>query len=201
MANPTTSDSPTTHPMAAADRGTITLITGCMFSGKTTELLRRVRAEEPGRVTVCKHAADDRYDARSVVAHTGDQMAAVALRSPEELLELVRWPVGLVAMDEAHFFGVSPVPVVESLALRGVATVLAALDLDSWGRPFAVVEALRKVADVEVGRKALCACCGLEADRTQRLTPIVGGRMVGGAESYEPRCRACWNPPPESPPD
>jgi thymidine kinase len=106
-----------------------------------------------------------------------------------------------VALDEAHFFNGGLDEIVADLKRRGIDVMLTSLDRDSWGRPFAVVEQLRRIADEQITLHAVCAKCGAQADRTQRLTPIIDGQMVGGPESYEPRCQNCWLPPPEKPPD
>ena len=90
--------------------------------------------------------------------------------------------------------------VIEALARRGLGVVLTSLDPDSWGRPFHVVERLRPIAGESVSLQATCARCDAVASRTQRLTPIVHGNMADGPENYEPRCPACWTPPPEPAP-
>ena len=103
----------------------------------------------------------------------------------------------LVAIDEGHFFDTELADVCAALAGSGRRVLVAALDFNSWGRPFAVVQGLRRVAGAEMLRTAACARCGRTATHTQRRTPIIDGCIVGGSEDFEPRCRACWSPPPE----
>jgi len=173
------------------------LILGCMFSGKTTELLRRIRAAEPGAVGVYKHSIDDRYRRDAVVAHTFDAVPAQPVDGAETLRQrILTNRERLIAVDEAHFFDDALVDVCGRLSHQGYALVLTALDRDSWGRPFPLIERLRTISTRVTVVHAICARCGALADRTQRTTPIIDDYMVGGPESYEPRCAACWRPPP-----
>ncbi|MCH8253157.1 MAG: thymidine kinase [Planctomycetes bacterium] len=184
-----------------ARRGTITLIRGCMFSGKTGELLRRLHDTVPGVQKAFKHRADNRFVADAIVSHDGRQYPAMRVSSPSEMLSQILPLTKLVALDEAHFFDASIVDVVCSLRSRMVDVILTALDRSSWGRSFSVVEALMAVADETLLRRAFCAKCGAMATMTQRKTPIVDGNLIGGAEDYEPRCERCWAPPPEEEPE
>ena len=180
-------------------RGRITLIIGCMFSGKTTELLRRVRMLGPSEVLVFKHRIDSRCPPGTIVSHARASFPAFSIVDPWEMLEAGCAGKRLIAVDEAHFFGVDLADAAKRIRDAGTDVLLAALDLDSWGRPFSVVERLRAVANSVLERTALCGQCGAIADHTQRLTRIVDRSMVGGPESYEARCRVCWRPPPELP--
>jgi thymidine kinase len=171
-----------------------------MFSGKTTELLRRIDRGDPNTTRVFKHVVDTRYSSDAVVSHAGESCPSVAVATADVLLGHVDDRASLVAVDEAHFFDPALVETVQLLRDRGVDVVLASLDRDSWGRPFAGVQRLAQIADGLERRTTSCARCGAEADRTQRLTPIVDGCLVGGSESYEPRCDKCWHAPPEPPP-
>jgi thymidine kinase len=186
---------------AASERGIITLISGCMFSGKTTALFRLLERCPPESVPAFKHVIDQRYAADQIVSHDGKGWPAVVISNAVEIPGRVGDGVKVVALDEAHFFYVGLVQVVRELASRGIDVILTSLDRNSWGRPFAVAEQLRAIADQPVTLHAVCARCGATADRTQRLTPIVNAQMVGGPESYEARCQACWSPPPEDPVD
>ena len=177
--------------------GSVTLITGCMFSGKTTELLRRFEAFERGAVRAFKHVIDERYAAEAIVSHGGLAWPAVRIASAGEILAHVDPVTRVAAVDEAHFFDRGLVEVTRKLAIRGLDVIITSLNVGSWGQPFAVTEQLRSVSDEHVSLKAICAACGSPAERTQRLTPIVDGGLVGGPESYEPRCDNCWRPPPE----
>ncbi|MCH7592528.1 MAG: thymidine kinase [Planctomycetes bacterium] len=180
--------------------GPVTLISGCMFSGKTTELLRRVASYDRAKVAAFKHAVDVRYSRNEIVSHAGKAYPACAVTSAGEILSRLAPGLELVAIDEAHFLDVDLVDVTGILARRGLAVVLTSLDPDSWGRPFEVLERLRPIAGESVFLQATCARCDAVASRTQRLTPIVGGNMADGPENYEPRCPACWTPPPERAP-
>jgi thymidine kinase len=185
----------------ASGRGVISLLCGCMFSGKTTLMFRWLEAYPPPSVLALKHVIDQRYSADAIVSHGGKAWPAEAIRAASDIPGRVRAGIKVIALDEAHFFDDSLVTVVGELADGGIDVILASLDADSWGHSFEVVEALRQIADEVRVLHARCARCGGGADRTQRLTPIVGGQLVGGPESYEPRCQACWSPPPEDPPD
>ncbi len=181
-------------------RGAMRVFVGCMFSGKTTNLLGLLNDRTSEAVFACIHVMDDRYREDSIVSHGGKAYPAVAVRSAAEMLQHIGEGVGFVAIDEAHFFDASLMESVTSLVDRGVDVAIAALDRDSWGQPFPLIERLCTIANSSHVLLACCARCGEPADRTQRLTPIVDGCMVGGAESYEPRCQRCWHAPPESPP-
>lgn len=174
----------------------ITVFCGCMFSGKTTELLRRLEHRSPQSTLVFKHVIDDRYELDAVVSHGGKSIPATRITAATEILDHVGNGIELVAVDEGHFFDSTLVEVTQELAGRGIAVIITLLDRDTWGRPFPLAERLCAVAEEPVVEYADCARCGARADRTQRLTPIVDLRMVGGPEHYEPRCQKCWTPPP-----
>lgn len=179
--------------------GTVTVIYGCMFSGKTTELLRRLEEYPSGKALAFKHAIDTRYSASAIVSHGGKASPAFVVKNADEIERSVSGDIGMVAVDEAHFFDGSLADVVARLAGRGIDTVLTSLQPDSWGRPFPVVDRLLAIADEPILTTATCARCGGVADRTQRLTPIVDGNMVVEPSNYEPRCRKCWCPPDHPP--
>lgn len=172
-----------------------------MFAGKTTELLRRVSLLDPREVAIFKHAVDDRYAPDAVVSHAGKALPAMPVCNGTEIVSRLPPRVRLVAIDEGHFFEDDLLGAVRAVRTRGVDVLLAALDRDSWGRPFPLVESLCVAADEVIALHAACAQCGHQADRTQRLTPIRGDRLVGGPESYEARCVCCWHPPRELPPE
>ena len=179
------------------DRATVTLIFGCMFSGKTTSLVIRLQRIEPASRVAIKHAVDRRYADQGIVTHSGLTLPAHSVSTAHEILGLVTENTRVVAVDEAHFFDSSLVTTIDALAQRGIDTVLTSLEPDSWGVAFPIVAELRELADQSVFKTAACARCGALADRTQRLTPIVNGDMVEGSGCYEPRCQVCWTPPPE----
>ncbi len=189
-------------PSARSRRaGRVELIWGCMFSGKTEELLRRVRALDPDSAVLFKHSRDDRYSTTEVVTHRHDSYQASTVSASAEILERVPPQARFVGIDEGHFFAPSLAGVCQELAERGCTVIVTALDLDSWGRPFASVTRLREQADAVLLKRAVCARCGRPADHTQRTTPITDDNMIGGPEAFEPRCLSCWAPPPEDPID
>ena len=178
-------------------RGKVTFIFGCMFSGKTTELLRRVRARPAGEVCCFRHARDSRYHTDEVMSHTGEHYPAHRVARAWMIPECLTPAVTLVALEEIHFFDSDLPDVVRQLADAGLDVLLAGLDLNSWGNPLPQADALHPCADELVHLRAVCARCGAPAERTQRLTPIIDGNLIGGPESFEPRCVNCWRPPPE----
>ncbi len=183
-----------------ADHGTVTLITGCMFSGKTSELLCRIAQHTPSRTLAVKHAIDTRFSANEIVSHAGKAYPARTVTAAAEILARLPKGVEFVAIDEAHHFDMGLVDVTSILVHRGLNVALTSLDPNSWGKPFAVAERLKNLADEPIVLTATCARCKKVADHTQRLTPIIDGNMVDGPENYEPRCRKCWSAPPEPEP-
>ncbi len=181
--------------------GGIELILGCMFSGKTTRMLRRLLGAEPGRYATFKHQRDTRYVQRMIVTHSGLSIEAEVVRMSGEIGDRLPDGVALVGIDEAHFFDDGLPEACEALRGRGVEVMLTGLDRTSWGRPFPIIERLRGSADCVRMMTAVCARCGGSGEYTQRLTPIVGGDIIGGPDAFEPRCAACWRPPPEPPVD
>jgi thymidine kinase len=183
----------------ASSTGEITVITGCMFSGKTTRLLRELSERPPGLGLAFKPTIDDRYRKDAIVSHDGAAYRAVSIERASDIFEHVTLTsVRLIVIDEVHFLNESLVDVATDIACRGIDLFLAGLDLDSWGRPFPHMTRLASVATHVESRRARCARCGEPATRTQRTRPLVDNRLVGGAERYEPRCEPCWTPPPVS---
>lgn len=188
--------------------GWFELISGGMFSGKTEELIRRVRRAGYARqkVQVFKPALDARYesgDVRAVSSHTGWQVEAVAVSSTSEILELVDSDTGVVAIDEAQFFDPEIVAVCEELASRDIRVIVAGLNLDALGRSFGSMAELMVQADQVTTLNAICVVCGNAASRTQLLragepVPLTEGPLilVGGEDvGYEARCRRCHEVP------
>ena len=176
-------------------RGVTSLILGCMFSGKTTELICRVERYLPDTLLAIKHVIDTRFGQDAIISHAEKWLAATPVSSAREILNLVDARTQVVAIDESHFFDLELVEVVAILNERGLDVVLTSLEPDSWSRPFPINEMLRERAAECVLKSAICAQCGGGADRTQRLTPVIGGNMVVDPSQYEPRCRACWRAP------
>ena len=172
-----------------------------MFSGKTTELIRRLGEVPSFRSRALKHVTDTRFQTSAIVSHAGRAVPAIEVASAGEILRHVHTRTEFVGIDEGHFFDVRLSDVVRRLTDRRIDVVIAALQPDSWGRPFPLVSQLAELADQALVKHATCARCGASADRTQRLTPIVNGQMVVDPSNYEPRCQTCWRPPPDSTPE
>jgi thymidine kinase len=165
-----------------------------MFSGKTEELLRRVKRARLARqyVVLFKPRVDDRYDAVKVVSHEGLNADALPVDSAQELLDRVPPEAAVVGIDEVQFFDAAIVRAAETLASRGMRVIAAGLDLDWRGRPFGPVPELTAVAEYVTKLHAVCAQCGGPATRSQRLVAAEGQLFVGGAAAYEARCRGCF---------
>ena len=173
---------------------TIELITGCMFSGKTTELIRRIKALAPStRVVTLKPAIDNRYSATDIVTHDQQTSSARTVGSAREIMGLAA-DADVIAVDEIHFFDDSIVKVCQGLAKRGKRVICTGLDRDMWGDIFKHVEELSRIAETTV-LTTVCKACGNQANRTQRTVPLLNGNLVGGAEEFEPRCERCFTPP------
>lgn len=177
--------------------GRVEVICGSMFSGKTEELIRRLRRAKIARqkVMVFKPVLDNRYAEEKVVSHNGQDLDAVAVAEASDILAQAGPETTVVGIDEAQFFDTGLPAVVDELAARGVRVVLAGLDLDFRGEPFGVMPVLMARAEEVTKLHAICVVCGEDASRTQRL---VNGRpanyhdpviMVGASEVYEARCR------------
>jgi thymidine kinase len=178
--------------------GTIEVITGPMFCGKTDELIRRLRRATIARQTVqvFKPALDIRHAGKKVVSHAGTEFSARPVGEAREILEQLEPGTTVVAVDEAQFLDREIVGVVRRLAERGVRVIVAGLDTDFRGEPFGAMPVLLAVADAVDKLQAICLVCGEPACRTQRLVngqparyqdPVV---IVGASELYEARCRA-----------
>lgn len=167
-----------------------------MFSGKTEELLRRVKRARLARqrVVLFKPRIDNRYDDVKVVSHQGIKADATAVSNSAELLErLDRKDLpDVVGIDEAQFFDEAIIDVVDDLANHGARVICAGLDQDYRGKPFGPMAALLAVAEFVTKLQAICSRCGAPACRSQRLVGMEGQLFVGGAADYEPRCRRCY---------
>jgi thymidine kinase len=174
----------------------VEVITGSMFSGKTEELIRRLKRAllARQRVQAFKPRIDDRYDPTRIVSHEAVAVDAVAVATSLSLEERVDPDTQVVAIDEAQFFDRGIVDVCERLANRGIRVIAAGLDQDYLGRPFAPMPELMAIAEEVTKVHAVCTVCGASASRSQRLAPESATVLVGGAECYEARCRACFEP-------
>jgi len=179
--------------------GWVEVICGSMFSGKTEELIRRVRRARIARqkVQVFKPAIDTRYAGREVASHNGMQWEAIPVEDTAQLRPLIEPDTTVVALDEVQFFDDDVVALCEELADRGVRVIVAGLDMDFRGEPFGPVPALMARAEQVSKLQAICVVCGGPASRTQRIIngkpaayddPVI---LVGAEEAYEARCRGC----------
>lgn len=179
-----------------AETGWLEVICGPMFSGKSEELIRRLRrAKIAGQaVQVFKPAIDDRYDAQRIVSHSKHSLDAQPVAEAKELARAVHPDTRVVGIDEAQFFDQNLVSICESLANGGVRVIVAGLDQDFRGRPFEPVPTLAALAEYVTKSLAICVRCGAPAGRTQRLGASADRVEVGAAERYEARCRQCHAP-------
>lgn len=173
--------------------GRIEVVVGCMFSGKTEELIRRVRRAQfaKQRVQVFKPAIDQRYSVDEVASHNDRKIASIPVQSAAEIMALVQDTTRVVGIDEGQFFDESLVEVATKLANRGLRVIVAGLDMDWKAEPFQPMPALMAIAEEVVKQHAICMVCGDSATRTQKLSPGSSRIQVGAAEAYEARCRKC----------
>jgi thymidine kinase len=181
------------HP-ARPGSGWLEVVTGSMFSGKSEELIRRVRRAQIARqrVQLFKPRVDDRYAEDEIVSHSDMKMPSQTVATAREILERLDDRTEVVAVDEAQFFDASLVGVVEGLANRGLRVIVAGLDQDYTGRPFDPMPQLLAVAEYVDKMLAICMRCGAPANRSQRLVESRDVVVVGGAKQYEARCRRCF---------
>jgi thymidine kinase len=176
------------------DAGIIEVIAGGMFSGKSEELVRRLRRAVIARqeVQVFKPAADNRHGPERLVTRDGRELGAETVRDSAELGERLRADVEVVGIDEAQFFDEGLVELVMRLADRGVRVIVAGLDQDYLRRPFGPMPALLAVAEHVDKTHAVCVLCGAPAHYSQRIAGGGDQVQVGDSESYEARCRRCY---------
>ena len=179
--------------------GWIEVICGPMFSGKSEELIRRLRRVEIARqrVQIFKHTLDARYDESSIVSHNQQSLPSLAVGSSEQILERTEDRTEVVAVDEAQFFTDDLVEVCVRLANRGKRIVVAGLDLDYRGRAFGPMPLILCQAEYITKQLAICMVCGEPAGFTQRLTHSRDQIQVGAAGMYEARCRHHFEAPAE----
>lgn len=177
--------------------GWLEVICGSMFSGKSEELIRRVRRAQFAKqeVKVFKPAIDNRYSEEAVVSHNGTSVIAIPVSCASDIRKHLTTHTDVVAIDEVQFFDEHVVDVVQQLADEGYRVIVAGLDQDFRGEPFGPVPTLMAIAESVTKLQAVCTVCGSPASRTQRL---INGRpasyhdpviLIGASESYEPRCR------------
>jgi thymidine kinase len=180
------------------DTGWIEVICGSMFSGKTEELIRRLKRSviAKKKVQVFKPRIDNRYDAEKVVSHSSLSFDSRAVDRASDVLAAVRSDTEVVGIDEVQFLGMEVVSVVETLARRGHRVICAGLDQDYQGRPFEPMPQLLAVAEYITKELAICMVCGDPANRSQRIVSRHDRVVVGAAGDYEARCRRCHVPEP-----
>ncbi len=176
--------------------GWIEVICGPMFSGKSEELIRRLRRAliARKRVQVFKPVLDDRYSTDEIVSHGDLRMPSMPVQSPAGILENIEMRTQVVGIDEANFFGTGLIDVAGRLADSGKQVIIAGLDTDYMGRPFAPIPDLLALAESITKTLAICMRCGNPAKHTQRLVESNELIMVGAGGSYEARCRRCFEP-------
>ncbi len=175
--------------------GWIEVITGCMFSGKTEELIRRLNRASYARlrVVVFKPKVDVRFAREEVVSHSSLRFPCVPVERASEIPRLVG-DAQVVGVDEAQFFGAELVEVCNLLADEGVRVVVAGLDQDFRGQPFEPIPALVAVSEYVTKALAVCMVCGAPANRSQRLVSADSRVLLGASDTYEARCRLHWDP-------
>lgn len=188
---------PTIHNM-----GWVEVICGSMFSGKTEELIRRLKRAQIAKqkVQIFKPQIDNRYSADHVTSHSALKLDATNIVNAEDILTKLDDNTRIVGIDEAQFLSPSVVEIVHRLANRGLRVLVAGLDLDYRGQPFGPMPLLMATAEFVTKMSAICTACGNPASRTQRLRAKTDAEaknqvMVGGEDLYEARCRRCFELP------
>ena len=173
--------------------GWIEVICGSMFSGKTEELIRRLKRAKIAsqKVEIFKPGTDTRYDTNNVVSHDANSILATPVDHSTKILELVDG-ISVVGIDEAQFFDHELIEVCEKVALRGIRVIIAGLDMDYKGKPFGPLPNLLAVAEYITKVHAICQHCGNLATHSYRLSEETGTVVLGEKDRYEPRCRTCY---------
>ena len=176
--------------------GWIEVITGSMFSGKSEELIRRLRRTQIARqrVQIFKPIIDGRYSREHIVSHSDMRIDAELVENASEILEKLNQRTEVIGVDEGQFFDTTLVDVSNHLANAGKRVVIAGLDTDFLGNPFEPMPQLLAIAEYITKTLAICMRCGSPANQTQRLVASKDRVVVGGAGSYEARCRRCFEP-------
>jgi len=175
-------------------RGWIEVICGSMFSGKTEELIRRLKRAKIAhlKVEIFKPGIDKRYDETKVVSHDANAIQSTPIDNSQTIL-LYAQDVDVVGIDEAQFFDDQISVVCETLALKGIRVIVAGLDMDYTGKPFGQMPNLLAIADYITKLHAICVVCGNIANISYRKTAQEGQVVIGEKDIYEPRCRVCAN--------
>lgn len=186
------------NPFPRPASGWIEVITGSMFSGKSEELIRRIRRAQIARqkVQIFKPRIDSRYASDQIVSHSEMRLPSEVVSSSADIVARVAPETEVVGIDEGQFFDAGLVEVANALADRGLRVIVAGLDQDYRGRPFEPMPQLLAVAEYVDKTLAICMQCGAPANRSQRLVASSDRVVVGGADQYEARCRRCFSPGP-----
>jgi thymidine kinase len=181
--------------------GWIEVIAGSMFSGKSEELIRRLRRARIARqkVQVFKPRIDTRYSHDHIVSHSEMRHESSTVETARELLSKVEKGTEVVGIDEGQFFDKELVDVVNELAYRGVRVIIAGLDQDYTGKPFEPMPQLLAIAEYITKTHAICVRCGQPANYSQRIVDVEDRVVVGAANAYEARCRRCFVPHADAP--
>ena len=184
-------------------RGWIEVITGSMFSGKSEELIRRLRRAQIARqkVQIFKPIVDDRFSPDHIVSHSDMRIASQNVKDSAELVRLVDEDTEVVGIDEGQFFDANLPAACNALADRGKRVIVAGLDQDYLGRPFEPIPQLLAIAEYITKTLAICVVCGNPANHTQRLVASSDRVLVGASGVYEARCRHCFDPTLAAPDD
>jgi thymidine kinase len=176
--------------------GWIEVIVGSMFSGKSEELIRRLRRAQIARqrVQIFKPAVDNRYADDHIVSHSELRIPSEQAASARALMANVKSDTEVVGIDEGQFFDAELPAVCTALALRGVRVIVAGLDQDYLGKPFEPMPQLLAVAEYITKTRAICMVCGNPANHTQRLVASTDRVLLGASGTYEARCRRCFDP-------
>ncbi len=176
--------------------GSIEVICGSMFSGKTEELIRRLKRVMIAnlRVEIFKPTVDTRYDETKIVSHDSNSISSKPVKKSTDILTICESiEVDVVGIDEAQFFDMELVQVCEQLALKGIRVIIAGLDMDFKGRPFGPMPHLLSAAEYVTKVHAICQVCGNLATHSYRLINDDSEVFLGEKSEYEPRCRNCYN--------
>jgi len=179
--------------------GWIEVICGSMFSGKSEELIRRLRRAQIAkqRVQIFKPKLDDRYAEDHIVSHSEMKIKSQLVTNAHEIMDQLEDRTQVIGVDEGQFFDLELVGVCNRLADSGKRVIVAGLDQDFRGRPFDPMPQLLAIAEYITKTLAICVRCGAPANRTQRLVESSDRLLVGAGGAYEARCRLCFEPPPD----
>jgi thymidine kinase len=184
------------HQITRSNRGWIEVIAGSMFSGKSEELIRRLRRAQIARqkVQIFKPLVDNRFSEQHIVSHSDMRMESENVASSDEIIAAVRDDTEVVGIDEGQFFDAHLPAACNTLADRGKRVIVAGLDQDYLGRPFEPMPQLLAIAEYITKTLAICVVCGNPANHTQRLVSSSDRVLVGASGLYEARCRECFDP-------